>query len=100
MFEKLIAIFAAICLFVVIGVISYGEIAKEEYTVIVDLKTGEDPFFALKSIVPSDSYISEIKEVDKKNNSYELRVITKRNKKGLIDWLQSSSRVDKVTPKS
>lgn len=97
--EKLIAIFAAICLVTLVGLISYNEISKEEFIVVIDLKSGEDPFFALKNIIPSDSYISSIKEVDKSNNSYELTVITKRNKKFLLDWLQSSSRVDKVIPK-
>jgi len=96
MIEKILAIAAAICLFVVVGTIGYTEFAKQEVTVLLELKDGEDPFVALPQIVPKDSSIKEVREVNRAENKYVIMVETRRNKLRLLEWLRSSSRVERA----
>lgn len=94
MTEKILAIFAAAALFLVIGAIINKEFSTNKVVVDVQLKKGEDPFHALKSILPADATVVEIKEVDKTSNKYEMTVSTHRTRLKLLEWMRSSSRVE------
>ncbi len=96
MTEKILAIFASIALFIVVGSISYKEFATNKVVVDVQLRKGEDPFQALKSILPADATVVEIKETDRANNKYEMTINTHRQRYKLLEWIRSSSRVEKV----
>lgn len=99
MLEKILCAVAAAALFVVVGTIAFNEFNQDQVVVVVDLKPGEDPFNAIRQIVPSDSTVTEVKEVNRSRNEYQLTVKTKRQRAGLLEWLRSSSRVERVEEK-
>lgn len=92
--EKIFALLAGLALLSVVGTIGYMEYTTDRVTVAVDLKQGEDPFKALKSIVPADSTVVGIRELDHAKNKYEVVVTTRRQRATLIEWIRSSSRVE------
>ena len=96
MIDKILAGIAVFALVVVLGIIGYDEFLKQEMTVIVELKQGEDPFVAIRQIVPMDSSIKEVREVDRNKNEYSMIVTTKRKKKALLEWFNNSHRVENV----
>ena len=91
---KILTLLAALTLFSVVGTIAYTEYTTNRVTVAVDLKQGEDPFKALKAIIPADSTVVGIRELDHAKNKYEVIVKTRRQRATLIDWIRSSSRVE------
>jgi hypothetical protein len=96
MTEKILAILASVALFGVIGTIAYQEIYTENVIVGVQLKVGEDPFSVIKSIVPADSTLIEVKELDRAKNMYEVTVATKRHRHKLLEWMRKNRQVEKV----
>jgi hypothetical protein len=100
MVDKILAAIAGLALLIVVSVISYNEVFVNDVKVIVNLKQDEDPFIALKQIVPTDSKVVEIREIDRLKNQYELTVSTKREKTNLIEWIKKSHKVEKVEIKS
>lgn len=96
MLERISAFVAALILIFVVGTIGYRELAATDVNVIVQLKKGEDPALALKQIMPADASLREVLELDRGNNEYMLTVKTHRKRQGLLDWLRSSSRVQKA----
>lgn len=98
MLEKILAAVAAIALFVVVGTIAVNEFYQDEVKVVIDFKQGEDPFRAVRQIVPADSVVTDVKEIDRSRNEYQLTVKTKRHRQSLLDWLRSSSKVERIYP--
>jgi hypothetical protein len=96
MTEKILTILASLALFGVIGLIAYQEMYTENVTVGIQLKVGQDPFVTFKSIVPSDSTVVEVKEIDRANNLYEVTVATKRHRLKLLEWMRKNKQVEKV----
>lgn len=96
MIEKILAAVAVLALFLVIGAIIHNEFFQNEVTIMVDLKQGEDPFVAIRHIVPSDSAISSVRQINPHMNQYELIVRTKREKQNLLEWLTRSHRVEQA----
>ena len=66
MIDKILAVIALVLLVAVIGGMVYDEARRNDVTVIVDLKDGEDPFQAIKQITPEQSVVKEIKQINKK----------------------------------
>lgn len=96
--DKILCAISAITLLVVVGMIGYKEFNQDHVTVVIDLKQGEDPFVAIKQIVPNDSVVTDVRELNRTKNQYEMTVVTKRQRAGLLEWLRSSSRVENVFP--
>lgn len=94
MTDKILAGIAALALLIVVGTISYNEWAQQEVSVIVSLKENEDPFVAIRQIMPVDSKITDIRELDRSENKYFLTVKTKRAKSNLLEWFMKSSKVE------
>lgn len=94
MVDKILAGIAALALLIVVGVIGYNEFSYQQITVLVSLKENEDPLLAIKQIMPLDSRITNIQEIDHIKNQYVLTVTTKRAKGNLLEWLLRSSRVE------
>jgi hypothetical protein len=98
--DKILAGIACLALLVTLGTIGYNEFAQQEIKVVVNLKDNEDPFFALRQIVPVDCRLKEIRQIDKTNNQYELTLFTRREKNNLLEWLLKSSRVEEAEIKN
>jgi uncharacterized protein YabE (DUF348 family) len=96
MTEKLMALVASIVLLVSITFIGCNEFNTSSITVQVKLKKEEDPFKTLKSILPQDSGIVEVHEVNRIRNEYKITIKTKRRKDGLLQFLRQNNSVEKV----
>lgn len=96
MIDKILAAIAVLALLIVVGAIGYNEMFLKNVEMIVNLKENEDPFVAIKQIIPNDSTLIEIKEIDKSKNEYILTVSTKREKANLLEWMKLSHKVEKV----
>ena len=96
MIEKLIAIFSVIALFIVIGTIGYREMSTNQLVVDIQLKKGEDPFKTLKKVVPHNSSILAVRELDRANYKYELVISTHYQKAKLIEIISNNNRVEKA----
>lgn len=94
MIDKILAGIAAIMLCLVLAIIGYNEFSKSYVTVIVSLKDNQDPFVAIQYLVPADSQITKIRQVDRAKNQYMLIVRTRRGDKSIVDWLLKDYRVD------
>lgn len=91
--EKLVAVVAAISLFIVAGLALYCEMGKTEHTVVIDLQDNEDPFEILPQLLPQEQ-ITSIRAVDRTRNEYKIIVKTHKQKKGLLDWILDSDKVE------
>ena len=100
MVDKILAAIAGIALFIVVSIIGYNEMFVTDVKMIVNLKPNEDPFVALKQIVPTDSTVTSVHEMDRGKNQYELTVTTKREKTNLLEWIKKSHKVEKAEIKS
>jgi hypothetical protein len=96
MTEKLMAMVAALVLIASITFIGCNEFFTSNVIVQVQLKEKEDPFKALKSILPKDSGIIEVCEVDRARNEYKITIKTHRHKDGLLQFLRQNKSVKKV----
>lgn len=96
MVDKILAAIAGLALLIVVGVISYNEMFVTDVKMVINLKQDEDPFIALKQIIPNDSTVIEIREIDRLKNQYELTVSTKREKSNLLEWIIKSHKVEKA----
>lgn len=100
MVDKILAAIAGFALLIVVGIIGYNEMFKTDVKMVVNLKANEDPFVALKQIVPTDSTVIDVHELDRNKNEYELTVTTKREKMNLLEWIKKSHKVEKAEIKS
>lgn len=96
MIEKALVVIAFLALFGIVGVLIYNEAATNEITVLVDLHDEADPFATLKSIVPVNSSLRSVTEVDRASNRYEIVVRTRQKRKGLLEWFVCNSNVERV----
>ena len=92
MIDKILAGIAVFMLLIVVGTIGHNEWSQQEFSVIVSLKDNEDPFVAMRQIMPVDSRITVIRELE--NNKYFLKIKTKRAKVNLLEWFMQSSKVE------
>lgn len=96
MAEKILAVFAAIALFFVVAFIGYQEFGTSKVVVEVQLKKGEDPFQTLRTLLPEDSAVLDVREIDRNANQYELTIKTHKKKHFLLEWMRRSSRVERA----
>jgi hypothetical protein len=96
MSSKLYALIACAVLCFVLCWIGYNEINTSNMTVAVQLKQGEDPFVTLKTILPPDTAVVEVREMDRQKNEYKMTVKTRQRRVQFLEWLRSNSRVEKV----
>jgi hypothetical protein len=96
MYDKILSAIAACTLFIVIGILAYSELNVSNVTVNVQLKQGVDPFLAVKQIVPENTTLIDVKELNRSTNEYQIIVKTRRNKDNLLRWIRSSKKVEKV----
>ena len=94
MTDKIPAGIAALVLLVIVGTIGYNELYQQEVSVIVKLKKDQDPFVAIRQIMPVDSRITDIRQLDKDSNEYYLKIKTKRAQLNLLEWFMKSSKVE------
>ncbi len=78
----------------VTGVIWYNEVSEQQYTVVVRLKTDQDPFQTLPQIVPIAAKITEVETLNKEANEYQLTVKTSQNRKRLLDFILGNKQVE------
>jgi|688.fasta_scaffold55069_10 hypothetical protein len=100
MVDRVLAAIACLALLIVVGVIGYNELYVSDVQVIVNLKEDEDPFMVLRQLVPNDSKVTEIREIDREKNKYELTVSTKREKLNLLEWIKKSHKIENVEIKA
>jgi len=100
MIEKLLAFIAGLTLLVVISAISFNEFYQNEVKVLVKIKENEDPFLVMKQLMPLDSRIIDIKEINKSGGCYEIVVVTKRNKINILNWIKNSTKIQEVEIKN
>lgn len=97
MYEKITAGLAAITLLCVIGVITYNELTEERVTIVLELKTGEDPFKVLPQLPVRR--ITEIRSLDQAKNEYEVKVISRHKPFALLQMIMGSSGIKHATIK-
>jgi hypothetical protein len=96
MWDKILSAIAACTLFIVIGMLIYNELNISKVTVNVQLKQGVDPFLAVKQIVPENTTLIDVKELNRSTNEYQITVKTRKDKDNLLRWIRSSKKVEKV----
>lgn len=94
MIDKILAGIAALVLIIVVATIGYTEFSKNYVTVFVSLKEDQDPFVAIQNLMPIDSPITSIRQVNREKNQYMLIVKTRRGNKNILDWLLKNDKVD------
>lgn len=92
--EKVLAVVAVVVLFIVAGMATYDKLGKHDVTVVVKLGVSEDPFVKLPQVVPGDSAIRTVREIDRTNNEYVITVTTRKKKKDLLNWILGRSGVE------
>lgn len=85
---------ATITVAFVTGVIVYNEAVEQRYTIVVQLKDGQDPFVVLPQVIPAASKIAEVHTVDKTKNEYEVQVRTSQSRKRLLDFILHNKVVE------
>lgn len=98
--EKLLAFIASLTLFLVVGIIFYNEFYQNELKVLVQIKENEDPFAVMRQLMPLDSRIIGIKEINKSSGHYEIVVLTKRNKINILNWIKNNKQIEEVEIKN
>lgn len=96
MLDKIFAAIATVLLVLVIGTIGYVELAPSKITVVVQLKEDADPFVTLRTIVPSNSAVTSIKEINHSKHEYEMTVKTHQKQAMVVEWMQNQEKVKKV----
>lgn len=91
--EKIVAAIAALSLFIVIGLALYSEFGRSQHTVVIDLQDNLDPFEVLPQLLPQEQ-ITSIRAVDRSRNEYKVVVKTRRQTKGLLEWILGSDDVE------
>lgn len=91
--EKIVAVIAALSLFIVTGLAIYSEWGKSQHTVVIDLQDNLDPFEVLPQLLPKEQ-ITSIRAVDRSRNEYKVVVKTRRQTKGLLEWILDSEEVE------
>lgn len=94
--EKFIVLVSLATLMLVTGSIVYMEASVREVTVIVDIQDQENPFQAVRQIIPKDSTITYVKEVNRASNEYQITINTRRQKDGLLRILRDNPLVERL----
>lgn len=94
MIDKILAGIAAFVLIIVVAAIGYTEFSKSYITVFISLKEDQDPFVAMQNLMPMDSPITSIRQVNREKNQYILIVKTRRANKNILDWLLKNDKID------
>lgn len=81
-----------ICLlFGIGGLMVYDLTCTKQVTVRVDIEQGADPFETIPKIVSNGGRIISVRQAD--DNTYEIKVVTRKTKQGFLDWLLQSDKV-------
>lgn len=96
MVSKIYAALACLALMFVVGWLGYQEFNTSNVTVDVQLKQGEDPFSTLMSIMPTNSSVVGVREINRDRNEYEVTVKTLQKKAHFLDRLRNNNRVESV----
>lgn len=83
-----------IVLLIVSGVAMYEIYGKEDVTVLVKLKKEQDPFVKLPQILPENSMIKNVRELNKSRNEYMMTITTRKKKHDLLQWILDSNLVE------
>ncbi len=95
MLEKILTVVAALLLLLVAGSIVYDQVGKDEITATVQLHQNDDPFNVLPHL-NAPGAITQIREVDRTQNKYEITYQTRYKKHAILEWLLKSGRVEKA----
>jgi len=93
--EKALTVFAGLLLLLVAGSIAYDQLGKEEVKATVQLRQADDPF----SVIPqlnAPGPITQVREVDRSQNKYEITYKTRYKKRTILQWLLDSGWVEKA----
>jgi len=96
MIDKIFAAIAVILLTIVIGTIGYLEFDTSKVTVMIQLQPSADPFITLRKMVPQDSSVTDIKEINRSRHEYEMTVKTHQKRATVIEWMRHQDNVQKV----
>lgn len=94
--EKILAIIAAIVLAGVIALPIYEHYGRQDMVLIIKFHDQADPFQTLSHVMPSQTVVRSVKQVDRAHNEYLVTVNTPKKRKELVDWLLNSTQVEKV----
>lgn len=92
--NKFLTLLAVLAFVFVVGTITYNEINTSQVTIIVKLKPNEDPFIAMKSILPPGSVIQSVKAINRVQNEYQIQIATKN--KSILEFLRKNTRIEKA----
>jgi hypothetical protein len=98
MLQKILTVVAGVLLLAVTGSIIYDIAGKDEVTATVQLRQNDDPFNVIPQL-SAPGPITQVREVDRTNNKYEITYQTRYQKRALLDWLLKSGRVEKAEVK-
>lgn len=76
------------------GLMVYDLTATQNFTILVNIDKNADPFEAIPKIVSNSDKILSVRKTDNAENTYEVKIITRRTKKGLLDWLLKNRDVE------
>ena len=79
----------------VAGSIAYDQLGKEEVKATVQLHQNADPFNVIPQLnAPGD--ITQVREVDRSQNTYEITYKTRKEKCVILEWLLNSGSVERA----
>lgn len=79
-----------------ISISEYNDYNSSNVMIVVKLRQDEDPFKTLKSILPNDTGIVDVAEINRASNEYRLTVKTRRPKEGLLNFLRGNRSVERA----
>lgn len=91
--EKILTAISLILLIIAIGFLSYEYFGYEEVTVFIKLEEKEDPFSALPKLIQKKDKIRGVREIDKSQNAYSVKIKTNKPNT-LLDWILKNKNVE------
>jgi len=93
-FEKILAV-TSILILVFVSILAFFEkIGQQDVSVQIRLQEDQDPFVILPQIVPENSSIRLVREIDKSKNKYIMTIRTKKKNKDVLDWILKFGSVE------
>lgn len=85
-----------ICLmFSIGGLMVYDLTTTKQLTVRVNIEQGADPFEEIPKIVSNGGRIISVRRSNG-DDTYEIKVVTRKTRQGFLDWLLRSDKVKKA----
>jgi len=93
-FEKILAV-TSILILVFVSILAFFEkIGQQDVSVQIRLQEDQDPFVILPQIVPKNSSIRSVREIDKSKNKYIMTISTKKKNEDVLDWILKFGSVE------